>query len=98
MILQKSFTWPDVLSSVYHTGPLGPSDSTGTVTEPRIVLFHTMSQSYIVTFIYGIVENKCIRTREMKCTGLPASRKQLSKGTNLSRQWKIILGSHNINL
>jgi hypothetical protein len=49
--LQKSLTWPDVLSRGYQTGPLGASDSTGTVTEPRIVLFHTMSQSYIVTFI-----------------------------------------------
>jgi hypothetical protein len=65
LVFQKSLTWPDVLSSVCQTGPLCTSDSTGTVTEPRIVLFHTMSQSYIVTFIYGSVENENMGTREM---------------------------------
>jgi hypothetical protein len=55
LVLQKSLTWPDVLSSVCQIGPLGTSDSTVTVKEPRTVLFHTMSQSYIVTFIYGSV-------------------------------------------
>jgi hypothetical protein len=65
MVLQKSLTWPDVLSSVCQTGPLGISDSIGTVTEPRIVLFHTMSQSYIVTFIYGSVDNENMGTRQM---------------------------------
>jgi hypothetical protein len=39
----------------------------------------TMSQSFIVTFIYGIIENKCMRTRETKCTDLPASNDQWSR-------------------
>ena len=47
---------------VYCNGknsPLCISDSTGTVTEPSVVLFHTMSQSYISTFIYNSAQNKC---------------------------------------
>ena len=87
-----------MLSSVYQTGPLGPSDSTGTVTEPRIVLFQTMSQSYIVTFIYGIVENKYIRTREMKCTDLPASNDQFNKGIKCIKTMKNHLGIRLYNL
>jgi len=83
---------------VYQTGPLGPSDSTGTVTEPRIVLFQTMSQSYIVIFIYGIVENKYIRTREMKCADLPASNDQFSKGIKCIKTMKNHLGIRLYNL
>ena len=45
-------TRPDEPSSVYQTGPLCFSDSTETVTEPSVVLLHTMSQSYNSTFIF----------------------------------------------
>lgn len=46
-----NITCPDVLSNVYQIAPVWPSLSTGIVTEPRIVLFQIISQSYIVTLI-----------------------------------------------
>lgn len=74
-----------MLSSVCQTGPLGTSDSTGTVTEPRIVLFHTMSQSYIVTFIYGSVGNESMKTMEMHQDNGKTSRGALHELMNLQQ-------------
>lgn len=52
----NSFLWllhdPEP-SKLYHMDPDWPSVSTGTVADPRIVLFHIISQSYMVTLTYS---------------------------------------------